>query len=88
MTLLCIIKKASEESSDPLYEIIYIAVPDDESCQVETRVPDWKAIEKVEELSPFLPIFKGCFNDEKTRMTAEDVITKIVEVQLKNRLPK
>ena len=51
-------------------------------------MPDWKAIQKDDEISPFLPIFKGCFNDEKTRMTAEDVITKIVEVQLKSKLPK
>jgi len=78
-------KKASDESSD---SFIYIAAPDDESCQVETRVPDWKAIQKDDEISPFLPIFKGCFNDEKTRMTAQDVITKIVEGQVKNKLPK
>jgi len=74
-------KKASDESSDPLYEIIYIAAPDDESCQVETRVPDWKAIKRTMKLV----IFKGCL---KTRMTAQDVITKIVEGQVKNKLPK
>ena len=63
-------KKASDESSDPLYEIIYSAAPDDESCQVETRVPDWKAIQKDDEISNLQGMFEN--QDDSSRRDNKD----------------